>query len=139
MEEIKEGREPTEHRLQRKADNNALTLIPKAEDYIKYMLNVIMKLPRTEKFNIGTQYKDIMYEMMENIIYLSKMPIERRWDYAIKIDAQIQIQRIYLRIMEDNSWINEKKFKIAIDIIGEIGKINGGLIKYYAKNYKKPV
>lgn len=139
MEEIKEGREPTEHRLQRKADNNALTLIPKAEDYIKYMLNVIMKLPRTEKFNIGTQYKDIMYEMMENIIYLSKMPIEQRWDYAIKIDAQIQIQRIYLRIMEDNSWINEKKFKIAVDIIGEIGKINGGLIKYYAKNYKKPV
>ena len=137
MEEIKEGKEPTEHRLKRKAENNALTLIPKTEDYIRYMLNVIIKLPRTEKFNIGTEYKNIMYEMMENVVYLSKMTMEQRWDYSIKIDAQIQIQRIFLRIMKDNNWINEKKFKIAIDIIGEIGKINGGLIKYYAKNYKK--
>lgn len=34
-----------------------LTLIPKSEKYIQYMLEVIMKLPRVEKFNIGNEYK----------------------------------------------------------------------------------
>ena len=32
-----------------------LTLIPKSEKYIQYMLEVIMKLPRTEKFSIGNE------------------------------------------------------------------------------------
>ena len=36
---------------------NELILIPKAERYIEYMLEVILKIPRTEKFSIGTEYK----------------------------------------------------------------------------------
>ena len=36
-----------------KETENKLQLIPKIERYIEYMLNVIMKLPRVEKFNIG--------------------------------------------------------------------------------------
>ena len=34
------------------AKTNKLTLIPKTEKYVEYMLNVILKLPRTEKFSI---------------------------------------------------------------------------------------
>lgn len=37
--------------------NNKLQLIPKTEKYIQYMLQIIFKLPRTEKFSIGTEYK----------------------------------------------------------------------------------
>ena len=40
---------------------NKLKLIPKTENYIFYMLQVIMKLPRIEKFNIGNEYKQSMY------------------------------------------------------------------------------
>ena len=39
--------------------------------------------------------------------------------------------------MKNNKWIDERKFKIAIEQIYEIGKILGGLIKYYAKNNKE--
>ena len=39
--------------------------------------------------------------------------------------------------MKNNRWIDEKKFNIAIELLLEIGKILGGLIKYYAKNTKK--
>jgi len=123
----------------RQMENNSLSIIPKSERYIQYMLDLIFKLPRTEKFSIGTEYKTSMYKMLDNIIYLSKVPIEYRFDYTIKIDAIVQIQRIYLRLMKNNKWIDEKKFKVALDLLSEIGKINGGLIKYYAKNYKKPI
>ena len=57
--------------------------------------------------------------------------------YLNKIDAILNCQRIYLRIMKNNHWIDEKKFNIAIDKIYEIGKIIGGLLKYYAKNNTK--
>ena len=129
----------TEKWEEKQIENKALTIIPKSERYIQYMLDLILKLPRTEKFSIGTEYKISLYEMMNNIIYLSKVPMENRFDYTIKIDALVQIQRIYLRIMKNNRWIDEKKFKVSLDLLSEIVKINGGLIKFYGKNYKKTI
>ena len=118
---------------------NKLQLIPKTEKYIEYMLQVILKLPRTEKFNIGNEYKTSMYEMLRNIMYISKIEHTQSLNILNKIDAELNTQRIYLRIMKHNKWIDEKKFKIAMEQIYEIGKILGGLLKYYAKNNKKSI
>lgn len=117
-----------------------LLLIPKTEKYIEYMLNLMMKLPRTEKFSIGTEYKTSMYKMLVSIMYVNKMDKKDTKEILKelnKIDALLNTQRIYLRIMKNNRWTDEKKFNIAIEQIYEIGKILGGLIKYYAKNNKK--
>lgn len=116
---------------------NKLKLIPKAEKYIEYMLQVIFKLPRTEKFSIGTEYKQSLYQMMKNIMMISKIEKVNMLGYLNEIDSLLNTQRIYLRIMKKNKWIDEKKFKIAMELIYEIGKILGGLIKYYAKDNKK--
>lgn len=116
---------------------NKLQLIPKTEKYIEYILQIITKLPRTEKFNIGNEYKQSMYEMLRNIMYLSKIEQNQALNILNKIDAELNTQRIYLRIMKNNKWIDERKFKIAMEQIYEIGKILGGLLKYYAKNNKK--
>lgn len=116
-----------------------LTLIPKSERYIQYMLDVILKLPRTEKFSIGTEYKNSMYKMLRDILYISKIEKKERLYYINLIDAELNTQRIYLRIIKNNRWIDEKKFKVSIDLIYEIGKIVGGLVKYYAQNNKKSI
>lgn len=116
---------------------NKLQLIPKAEKYIEYMLQVIFKLPRIEKFSIGTEYKTSMYEMLKNIMYLNKIEKEKYLEKLNNIDAELNTQRIYLRIMKKEKWIDEKKFKISMEQIYEIGKILGGVIRYYAKNNKK--
>lgn len=108
---------------QRIIENNCLTIIPKTERYIQYMLDLILKLSRTEKFNIRTEYKTSMYQMMEEVIYVSKLPLEERYTHVIKIDVLVQLQRIYLRLMKNNKWIDERKFKIAIEQLGEIEKI----------------
>lgn len=118
---------------------NKLLLIPKTENYIKYMLQLIVKLPRTEKFSMGTQYKESMYEMLKDILIISKIENKYTMKYLNKIDANINTQRILLRIMKSEKWIDEKKFQTAMTQIYEIGKILGGLIKYYAKNNKEPI
>ncbi|MFR2451616.1 MAG: four helix bundle protein [Clostridia bacterium] len=109
-----------------------LTLIPKAERYIGYMIEVIIKL-RTEKFSIGRIQKS-MYLMLKDILAINKikdistLKIQEEIQEKInKIDANLNTQRIYLRIMKKYKWIDEKKFYIAIGLIYEIGKILGGL------------
>ena len=116
---------------------NSLQLIPKYEKYIQYMLEIILKLPRVEKFNIGNEFKNSMYQTLENILYIEKIDKYQRLYYLNIIDTKINYQRILLRIMLKNKYIDEKKFKVSIELIYEIGKILGGLIKYYAKNNKK--
>ena len=114
-----------------------LMLIPKTEKYIEYMLQIILKLPRVEKFSIGTEYKQSMYQMLQHILIISKIGKNETLYYLNKIDANLNTQRIYLRIMKKSRWIDEHKFKVAMEQIYEIGKILGGLIKYYAKNNTK--
>lgn len=107
------------------------------------MLGVLLKLPRTEKFSIGTEFKQSMYQMLEEIMLINKVKKTSSNREIVQllnfIDAKLNTQRIYLRIMKKERWIDEKKFLVAMELIYEIGKILGGLIKYYAKNDKKPV
>ena len=108
---------------------NELTLIPKAERYIEYMLEVILKIPRTEKFSIGTEVKTSMYEMLKNILLASKIDKSKRLQIYNIVDSNIYYQRICIRIMYNQKWIDEKKYKHSNELLAEIGKILGGLIK----------
>lgn len=121
---------------------NKLVLIPKIERYVEYMLDIIFKLPRTEKFSIGTEFKTSLYKLIENVIYLNKISNEdflENMKILNKIDCILNLNRMYLRIMKKYMWIDEKKFGVAMNLIYEIGKILGGLVKYYGKKIKNKV
>ena len=123
--------------MAKKDEENKLLLIPKSEKYAEYIIDLIIKLPRTEKFSIGNEYKSSLYKMLEKIMYINKMSKEDTIKVIVtlnEIDALLNTQRIYLRIMKKYKWMDEKKFNVAMNLIYEIGKILGGLIKYYAKN-----
>ena len=109
----------------KKIKENKLQLIPKTEKYIEYILQIILKLPRIEKFSIGNEYKTSMYKMLENIMYISKIERTQVLNILNKIDADLNTQRIYLRIMKNNKWIDERKFRIAMEKIYEI--LNRGI------------
>lgn len=119
--------------------NNDLKLIPYYEEYMFYMIQLLNYLPRTEKFSIGTDFKQVMYSCLEDILYINKLDPSKRIQYLNRIDAKLNTQRIMLRVMKKFQWIDIRKFNIAMEKIYEIGKILGGLIKYYAKNNKKSV
>jgi hypothetical protein len=84
-------------------------------------------LPRTEKFSIGTEIKTSMYEMLKYILLSSKVEKRKRLELFNVVHSHIYYQRICIRIMYNNKWIDMKKYKY-------IGKILGGLIKSLGVN-----
>ena len=120
-------------------ENKVLLLIPKFERYMQYILEMLIKLPRIEKYSIGTIFKSSVYKTMEYILYVDKISKEGKLDYINKIDAELMLQRILLRIMQKERWIDNKKFNVSMEMMYELGKLVGGLTKYYGKNYKKSV
>ena len=59
--------------MKENTSNRKLEVIPKMGKYIQYILEVIIKIPRTEKFSIGTEYKISMYETLRYVMYLNKI------------------------------------------------------------------
>lgn len=110
-----------------KNKDNRLVIIVKIEKYIEYMLTILFKLPRTEKFSIGTEVKTSMYEMLKNILLASKIDKSKRLQIYNIVDSNIYYQRICIRIMYNQKWIDEKKYKCSNELLAEIGKILGGL------------
>lgn len=108
---------------------NQLIIIPKIEKYIEYILIIVLKLPRTEKFNIGNEIKNSMYNMLKYTLLSTKVEKLKRLELYNIIDSEIYYQRICIRIMYNNHWIDEKKYKYSNELLSEIGKILGGLIK----------
>ena len=78
-----------------------------------------------------------MVAIGKDAIFLNKVEMNKRLYYLNLIDAELNVQRTMIRIMYKNRWIDEKKYKVSMEMLYEIGKILGGLIKAYAKNYKK--
>jgi hypothetical protein len=73
--------------------NNQLVIIRKIEKYIEYMITILIKLPRTEKFSIGTEIKTSMYEILKNILFATKIEEDKRLQYYNVVDSNIYYQR----------------------------------------------
>ena len=56
--------------------------------------NLILKLPRIEKFNIGNEYKISMYNVLRKAIYINK--VGNRLEYLNTINEELVLERIFL-------------------------------------------
>lgn len=110
-------------------DKEGLKLIPKYMEYTKYMFKVLDKIPRIDKFNLGSNFRDSMFKTIEAIMHIGKVGKEFRLEYINRVDALIATQRQYLRLMLNINIITDKQFNYAIAQLGEMGKMVGGLVK----------
>lgn len=113
-----------------KEKQDILYMLPKIERHIEYILGVILKLPRTEKFNIGQEMKLIAYDTLKNILYLSKIDNKSRLSIANIIDANISYEKALIRIMYKARYIDNKKYMYMMDELIVLGNMLGAYIKY---------
>ena len=114
--------------------NDILYMLPKMERHIEYVLGVVLKLPRTEKFNIGQEMKLIVYDTLKNILLLSKISVSSRLSVANVIDANISYEKALIRIMYKFRYIDNKKYMYMMDELIGLGNMLGGYIKYLSNS-----
>lgn len=108
--------------------SGTLILIPKTEEYVKYVFQILIKIPRIEKFNIGSEIKTSALQMLEYAHFINK---DRKdaYTYLNKIDALISYNRSMIRILNDEKSISSKNYETAINKLAELGRSIGGLLK----------
>lgn len=114
--------------LDKYRSSGTLILIPKTEEYVKYIFQILIKIPRVEKFNIGSEIKTSALQMLEYAHFVNKDRNEA-YTYLNKIDALISYNRSMIRILNEEKSISSKNYETAINKLAELGRIIGGLIK----------
>ena len=114
--------------LDRYKTSGTLILIPKIEDYIKYTYQMLVKIPRVEKFNIGSEIKISSLRMLEYAHFVNKDRVSA-YSYLNKIDALISYNRSMIRILNEEKSISNKNFEMCLSKLADIGRIIGGLLK----------
>ena len=105
---------------------NSLQLIPKYERYIQYMLEIILKLPRIEKFNIGNELGGLHYCIVLNKYdntrngALNIIPLTSRKDNKKYDSSSVNLGKELYNIFQ--SKIEKEKLKLQ-QILVELEKI----------------
>lgn len=107
-----------------------LFLIPKMENYIDYMLDFLHRMPRETKY-ISDNFGKSMFNALNKIYILNSGILEKRISLVQEIDMELNFERSCLRIIKKKGDIENKKCDVALEKTNEIGKIIGGLNKYY--------
>lgn len=108
-----------------------LLIYQKYVDLIEYSYDRLRKYPKNEKFALVVEMRQSMFSTMRLILRANKIygDKQKRLDLLNEIDAEIQVQKFFVRFSHKERYISNKNYMEWARRLDEIGKILGGWIK----------
>ena len=102
----------------------------KFTNLIYYSKNLINKFPKSERFDLCTDIKSLLYTILRNIIYAWKEYNNyKRLEILKQIDVDLIVLKSMIRLSYNYTYITNKNFMVWDSKIAEIGRLIGGWIK----------
>ena len=112
-----------------KIDNRLLTY-QKMLKLIYYSKNLLNKYPKSERFDLCTDIKNILYKILRNIIYAWKEYDNKvKLKYLREVDVDLVVLKGFITISNKYQYITLKNYMVWTENVNEIGKLIGGWIK----------
>ena len=110
---------------------SSLVLYQKYVDLLEYAYNLLLKYPKGEKFAMVVSIKNSMFNTVRLILFTNKIfeNNQRRLESMNHIDAEIQLQKLFVRMSHQHKYINNDNYKEWSRRLDEIGSLLGGWIK----------
>lgn len=101
--------------------------LEKVFDMIEYAYPALAQFPKSEKFGLATDIKRTMDEILGLCIEVQKRRTKRTT--LTNLDIAIAKLKAYIRLALNLKFLPPKKYGLWTDMIVEIGKMVGGLLK----------
>ena len=112
-----------------KIDNRLLTY-QKMVNLIYYSKNLLKKYPKSERFDLCSDIKNILYNALRNIIFAWKeYKTEDKLKYLRIVDVDLIVLKSLITISYKYQYITQKNYMVWSEHVSEIGKLIGGWIK----------
>lgn len=103
---------------------DTLVLYSKLESLLFYAKNLLIKYPKSEKFDLCTDIKNSCYKMLELVMRaLKEKNNQQRLKYLTDCDVELAIQKTLVRISYKMKYITDKNFMTWGNLLEEIGRI----------------
>ena len=107
-----------------------LIIYEKMTQLIFYSKNLMIKFPKSERFDLCTDIKENLYGNLRNIIYAWKeRNTLKRAEILNKIDVELYVLKTMTRLSYEYKYITPKNYMVWNEKISEIGKMVGGWLK----------
>jgi hypothetical protein len=105
------------------------SILEKGYDFLKFLLPIIGKLPRDQRFLLGERMQNLSMEILELLTeayYIA--PFEKKQKLQ-KVNLQLEMLRYYVRLCYETGYYNSGKYKEISEKLLELGRMTGGWIK----------
>lgn len=107
-------------------------LYEKTGELTEWLFPIVERWPKYEKFALCTQVKNCVHDLAKLSIRAQKAKKHKLY-WLHEVDVQIQMLRHFLRHAHSRRYLSNRRLKLATELIEEIGRITGGLIRQFAK------
>ena len=98
-------------------------------EFIKYMLPVIQKFPREQKFLIGDRIQNKLLDIQEIFIEAYYTERNQKQELLKKVNIWLEQLRYFNRLCYESGYYTSKKYKYIAEWLNNTGKKNGGWLK----------
>lgn len=97
--------------------------------FIKYLLPIINKFPREQKFILGDRMQKQVFHIHELYIEAYYGQKQRKKENLHLVNIKLEQLRYLLRLSYDMRYINNKRYEYISEQLRDIGKKTGGWLK----------
>lgn len=116
-----------------KKDNRLITY-EKLTILIYYSKVLLSKYPKSERFDLCTDIKQILYRTLRNVTFAWKeYTNEDKLKYLKEVDVDLVMLKSLIRVSYEFKYITPRNYMTWNEHINEIGKLVGGWIKVCQK------
>ena len=104
-----------------------LTIITTTYDFIKYLIPIISKFPRTQRYLLAEKIEDHVLHIFENLID-AKFRRDKK-EVLLNTNVSLEKLRFLIRLTYDFKFINDQRYQYISTQLNQIGTQLGGWIK----------
>ncbi len=101
-----------------------LLIFQKTYDLLVWMMPVVNKFPKDQKFVLGQRLENKVLDILNLIIKANSKLAKEEYFYAISLG--LDEARVYVRLSKDLRFISIKQYEVFALRLNEIGKLFGG-------------
>ena len=101
-----------------------LKVITLVYDFAKYLLPVIGRFPRSERYQLGERIEGLTFDLLDDLL-TAKYTRQKR-DILFRANLRLEKIRFFVRLAYDLGFIGPGRFGHIADVVNRIGSQVGG-------------
>lgn len=110
--------------------DNRLIIYEKMINLIYYSKNLLLKYPKSEKYDLCVDIKRTEFVILKNILYAWKeFDNNKKRVYLRQVDVDLMVLKALIRLSHMSKYITDKNLMVWSEKIEEIGRLIGAWLK----------